>query len=94
MAWGVAAGGMHMGPDDPLFAGRHGPGMGSGIVSLPPGSRYDPIGPPGMPVRMQLFSDGSSELLRCCECNALAIAVSADSDGHMLLWSRPWHIKI
>lgn len=45
------SGGMHMGPDDPLFAGRAGmqrpgrPGMN------PPGARYDPIGPPGMPVR-------------------------------------------
>ena len=44
------SGGMHMGPDDPLFAGRAGiqrpgrPGMN------PPGARYDPIGPPGMPV--------------------------------------------
>ncbi len=43
-------GGMHMGPDDPLFAGRSGmqrpgrPGMN------PAGARYDPIGPPGMPV--------------------------------------------
>ena len=47
---------MHMGPDDPLFAGRRGMGMGpgSGSSTLPPGSRYDPIGPPGMPVRSRL----------------------------------------
>lgn len=43
------SGGMHIGPDDPLFAGRSGlqrpgrPGMN------PAGARYDPIGPPGMP---------------------------------------------
>ncbi|KAK9840065.1 hypothetical protein WJX74_002789 [Apatococcus lobatus] len=46
---GSRTGGMHMGPDDPLFAGRRGMSMGPGSSSLPPGSRYDPIGPPGMP---------------------------------------------
>ena len=46
------SGGMHVGPDDPLFAGRSGmqrprrPGMN------PPGARFDPIGPPGMPVSL------------------------------------------
>lgn len=47
------SGGMHIGPDDPLFAGRSGmqrpgrPGM------HPAGARFDPIGPPGMPVSLQ-----------------------------------------
>lgn len=42
---------MHMGPDDPLFAGRAGRGRPGRSGALPPGARYDPIGPPGMPVR-------------------------------------------
>lgn len=45
-------GGMHMGPDDPLFAGRAGRGRPGMSGALPPGARYDPIGPPGMPVRL------------------------------------------
>lgn len=43
-------GGMHMGPDDPLIAGRAGRGRQGRSGLLPPGARYDPIGPPGMPV--------------------------------------------
>ncbi len=43
-------GGMHMGPDDPLFAGRSGMGRSGRPGLNPPGARYDPIGPPGMPV--------------------------------------------
>mmetsp|Transcript_33645 Transcript_33645/g.85961 ORF Transcript_33645/g.85961 Transcript_33645/m.85961 type:complete len:318 (-) Transcript_33645:158-1111(-) len=44
---GFGGGGMHMGPMDPGFSGglRH-PGDLGGAV--PPGARYDPIGPPGM----------------------------------------------
>ncbi|DBB02949.1 TPA: hypothetical protein ACH3X1_013545 [Trebouxia sp. C0004] len=42
-------GGMHMGPDDPLFAGRSGMGRSGRPGLNPPGARYDPIGPPGMP---------------------------------------------
>ena len=45
-------GGMHMGPHDPLFAGRmRQPARGGG---LPPGARWDPIRPPGMEVGHQL----------------------------------------
>lgn len=42
-------GGMHVGPGDPLFSGgmRGGPPLPG---SLPPGGRWDPIGPPGLPV--------------------------------------------
>ena len=45
-------GGMHMGPDDPLFAGRFGMGRPGRPGMNPPGARYDPIGPPGMPVSL------------------------------------------
>jgi len=43
-------GGMHMGPGNPMFSGglRH-PGARGGTMMQPPGSRYDPIGPPGIP---------------------------------------------
>ena len=49
---GVSGGGMHVGPNDPLFAGRFGGGRGrmGGGGGLPPGARWDPIGPPGMQV--------------------------------------------
>ena len=45
-------GGMHVGPNDPLFAGRHDPLRvpgGGGRGGLPPGARYDPIAPEGLP---------------------------------------------
>lgn len=48
-------GGMHVGPDDPIFSGRQGlpglPGSGPGQFgpSHPGGARWDPIAPPGMP---------------------------------------------
>ncbi|KAK9831386.1 hypothetical protein WJX81_008664 [Elliptochloris bilobata] len=47
---GVSGGGMHVGPDDPLFAGRMGFGRGrkGDRGRLPPGARWDPVGPPGM----------------------------------------------
>lgn len=45
-----STGGMHMGVDDPLFAGRAGRGRAGRSGVLPLGARYDPIGPPGMPV--------------------------------------------
>jgi hypothetical protein len=48
---GVGGGGMHVGPDDPLFAGRMGVGRGRAGGLVPPGARWDPIGPPGMPAR-------------------------------------------
>ena len=53
-------GGMHMGPDDPLFAGRSGMGRSGRPGLNPPGARYDPIGPPGMPVILlhTLYSHG------------------------------------
>uniref|UniRef100_A0A061RDY3 Proteasome inhibitor subunit 1 (PI31) n=1 Tax=Tetraselmis sp. GSL018 TaxID=582737 RepID=A0A061RDY3_9CHLO len=45
----MRGGGMHVGPDSPMFDGRlrhpAGPSFGGPWV---PGSRYDPIGPPGM----------------------------------------------
>ena len=48
-------GGMHMGPNDPLFGGHPGirpPGgmAGPGRGGMPPGARWDPIAPPGMRV--------------------------------------------
>lgn len=47
-----AGGGMIMGPDHPLFGGR---GSGSswdhGGLAVPPGARFDPIGPFGQPGR-------------------------------------------
>ena len=46
-------GGMHMGPDDPLFAGRSGMGRPGRPGMNPLGARYDPIGPPGMPVSLR-----------------------------------------
>ena len=57
-------GGMHMGPDDPLFAGRSGMGRPGRPGLNPPGARYDPIGPPGMPVNpsthlVQPWGEGS-----------------------------------
>ena len=45
-------GGMHVGPGDPIFCpGRMGGGVGGppGHGSLPPGARWDPVAPPGMP---------------------------------------------
>lgn len=50
------AGGMHVGPGDPLYAGRMrvppgGGGRGGGGPL--PGMRFDPIGPRGMPVSEQ-----------------------------------------
>lgn len=45
-------GGMHVGPGDPIFGpGRMGGGVGGppGHGSLPPGARWDPVAPPGMP---------------------------------------------
>lgn len=41
-------GGMHMGPDDPIFAGRMRGQPSRG--GLPPGARWDPINPPGLEV--------------------------------------------
>lgn len=43
------SGGMHVGPDDPLFAGRSGMQRPGRAGVNPAGARYDPIGPPGMP---------------------------------------------
>ena len=52
-------GGSQVGPDHPLFGARHpgmrppgggiGPGHGPPVPGLPPGARWDPIGPPGTP---------------------------------------------
>ena len=37
---------MHPTFDDPLFAGRRGQGQGPGFNGpVPPGARYDPVGP-------------------------------------------------
>ena len=43
-------GGMHMGPNDPMFAGRMRQQPGRGGLGVPPGVRWDPIRPPGMEV--------------------------------------------
>ena len=56
-------GGMHMGPNDPLFAGQmRQPARGAG---LPPGARWDPIRPPGMEV-------GRSSACNVHQCLGLA----------------------
>ncbi len=47
---GGIRGGMHVGPGDPLFDSRLRGGAGRpGLV--PPGARFDPINPQGLPVR-------------------------------------------
>lgn len=44
--------GMHVGPHDPLFAGRNPQRPGFGLPEGPvPGARYDPINPAGLEVR-------------------------------------------
>lgn len=45
---------MLVGPDDPLFDRRFGPGSGTGAhpgwgQAHPSGARWDPISPPGLP---------------------------------------------
>ncbi|RDL30403.1 Uncharacterized protein BP5553_10281 [Venustampulla echinocandica] len=42
---GAMGGGMHPTFDDPLFRGPGGRGRGQGDPQVPPGARYDPIGP-------------------------------------------------
>ncbi|KAL6782759.1 hypothetical protein ACKKBG_A08010 [Auxenochlorella protothecoides x Auxenochlorella symbiontica] len=42
-------GGMHVGPGDPLFDDRLGRGPAHGGPRPPPGARWDPIAPPGLP---------------------------------------------
>ncbi|XAR67670.1 hypothetical protein NMG60_11002518 [Bertholletia excelsa] len=45
-------GGMLVGPDNLLFGGvgrGMGPGMPGGLLGVPPGARFDPYGPPGVP---------------------------------------------
>uniref|UniRef100_A0A7R9Z1J1 PI31 proteasome regulator N-terminal domain-containing protein n=1 Tax=Chlamydomonas euryale TaxID=1486919 RepID=A0A7R9Z1J1_9CHLO len=46
----AGGGGMHVGPGDPLFAGRvrHPVGFGPGGVPAMPGQRWDPIAPEGL----------------------------------------------
>lgn len=47
---GGGSGGMHPTFDDPLFRGPHGGGGGGGFdPQVPPGARYDPLGPGGSP---------------------------------------------
>eukprot|EP00887_Chlorella_sp_A99_P006670 scaffold3.g6670.t1 len=52
---GLGGGGMHVGPGHPMFGpGRLGDGVGRGGPpapgeGLPPGARWDPITPPGLP---------------------------------------------
>ena len=63
---GVGGGGMHVGPNDPLFAGHMGIGRGRmGAGGLPPGARWDPIGPPGMQACSR-----SRTLGVCCACKS------------------------
>ncbi|KAL6987683.1 hypothetical protein U1Q18_013432 [Sarracenia purpurea var. burkii] len=45
-------GGMFVGPDHPLFGGigsGRDPGLPGGLPGVPPGARFDPYGPPGVP---------------------------------------------
>ncbi|CAK7342754.1 unnamed protein product [Dovyalis caffra] len=44
-------GGMLIGPDDPSWSGLFGgdPGFPGGQPNIPPGARFDPFGPPGVP---------------------------------------------
>ncbi|CAP71563.1 uncharacterized protein PODANS_6_790 [Podospora anserina S mat+] len=46
---GFAGGGMHPTFDDPLFQGPRGEGDGSFDGQVPPGARWDPLGPGGQP---------------------------------------------
>jgi|UniRef100_A0ACD5U840 proteasome inhibitor subunit 1 (PI31) len=47
---GSGGGGMHVGPNDPrFFPSNPFPGPFGGPGSVPPGGRYDPIGPPDVP---------------------------------------------
>ena len=55
-------GGMHVGPHDPLFAGRSQTRPGFGLPEGPfPGARYDPINPEGLQVH-------DTSLLACSRC--------------------------
>ncbi|XP_011094928.1 probable proteasome inhibitor [Sesamum indicum] len=47
----IGGGSMLVGPDDPrFFGGRIGePGFHGGLPGVPPGARFDPYGPPGVP---------------------------------------------
>ncbi|KAL9075729.1 MAG: hypothetical protein Q9161_001481 [Pseudevernia consocians] len=47
--FGPGGGGMHPTFDDPMFGGRGGGGGGGYDAQVPPGARYDPIGPGGGP---------------------------------------------
>lgn len=73
------SGGMHVGPDDPLFAGRSGMQRPGRAGVNPAGARYDPIGPPGMPVSLH----ASAHLL-------VAISLSLQSFVEPVLMSRAW----
>ncbi|KAK4419010.1 putative proteasome inhibitor [Sesamum alatum] len=48
---GIGGGSMLVGPEDPrFFGGRIGePGLPGGLPGVPPGARFDPYGPPGVP---------------------------------------------
>lgn len=49
--FGPGGGGMHPTFDDPMFGGRPGGGAGGFNGQVPPGARYDPIGPGDGPPR-------------------------------------------
>ncbi|PHT72265.1 putative proteasome inhibitor [Capsicum annuum] len=47
---GSGDGSMLVGPDDPRFVGVGGdPRLPGGLLGVPPGARFDPYGPPGIP---------------------------------------------
>jgi len=65
---------MHVGPHDPIFAGRRGgPGLPGGLT---PGLRYDPTNPQGLEV-IDEHTLGHSTHLECgsrtniCSCQLL-----------------------
>ena len=85
-------GGMHVGPGDPIFGpGRMGGGVGGppGHGSLPPGARWDPVAPPGLPgfnpgaqpggggmlVFWQRRSSGQCRLIALLACSPPSAAV-------------------
>ncbi|CAL5335011.1 unnamed protein product [Camellia sinensis] len=50
--FGIGGGGMFVGPEHPMFGGMGrgiGPILPGGLPGVPPGARFDPYGPPGIP---------------------------------------------
>ncbi|KAL0338258.1 UNVERIFIED_CONTAM: putative proteasome inhibitor [Sesamum angustifolium] len=81
----IGGGSMLVGPDDPrFFGGRIGePGFHGGLPGVPPGARFDPYGPPGVPG----FEPGRFASL------GLWVQGIAENGGQMSTWRSIFHIK-